>query len=154
VACSANGLNVTLAIDYPESLVGGISAFKPRVHYLGTPLSIEGSGNVLSVRQRVTSLLPAGYTLQVTAAPFGDHDSNGDTVDDRLEVRALATIGNSVRPGNVFRTRFDCAQGAGTVVSPSALGCSQVEVGALDGNPMDPALVALIHCSVSLAPAP
>ena len=149
------GLNVTLAIQYPEPILGGISAMKLRKHYADPPLSIPGTGNVLSVRQRATSLLPGGYTLQVTPPPFGDHDSSDpDAVEDTLEVRALATIGNSIRPGNVFRTRFDCPDGAGTLVSPTVFGCSHLEVGALDGQPMPPALTALITCSVSLATAP
>jgi hypothetical protein len=91
----------------------------------------------------------------VTPAPFGDHDGNDpDTVEDTLEVRALATIGNSIRPGNVFRARYDCPQGAGTVVDVDILDCSFLEVGSLDGNPLPAELTALITCRVSIATAP
>jgi hypothetical protein len=147
-------LNVTYAIQYPEATLGGISAILMEKRYADPPLSIPGSGNVLSVRQRVTSLLTpaAAYSVQVTT--LGDHDT-GDpgTSDDTLEVRATSTT-NSIRPGNVFRTRFDCLGGAGTLVPQSTLSCAFSQVGGLDGNPMPPQLVALITCSVSLAPAP
>jgi hypothetical protein len=154
VACGANGLNVTYAIQYPEAQLGGISAILMRKHYADPPLSIPGSGNVLSVRQRVASLLTpaAAYSVQVTT--LGDHDGDDPgTVEDTLEVRATSTT-SSIRPGSVFRTRFDCLGGAGTMVPQTALGCSFLQVGGLDGNPMPPELVALITCGVSLATAP
>jgi hypothetical protein len=155
VACGANGLNVTYALQYPEPVVGGISAIKLRDHYDDPPVAIPGSANALSVRQRVTSLLPPGYTLQVTAAPFGDHDSNDpDAVEDTLEVRALATIGNSIRPGDAFRTRFDCTGGPGTLISPSLFDCSFLEPGGLDGQPLPSELAALITCNLTLTTAP
>jgi hypothetical protein len=144
-------LNVTYALQYPEATLGGISAILVRTHYADS-LGIPGSGVATTVRQRVTSLLGAGFTVQVTT--LGDHDSDDpDTVEDTLEVRATSTT-NSIRPGNVARTRFDCPGGAGTVIPPTALGCSFLQVGALDGNPMPLQLVALITCSVSLATAP
>jgi len=155
VACGANGLQATIAIQYSEPLLGGISAIKLRAHYADPPVRIPGTANELSVRQRVTSLLPAGYTLQVTPAPFGDHDGpDADAVEDTLEVRALASTPNSIRPGDVFRVRFDCPAGAGTLVAPGALGCSHLEAGGLDGNPLPTELAALITCTVSLATAP
>jgi hypothetical protein len=148
------GLNVTYAIQYPEGTVGGISAILMEKHYADPPVAIPGSGQALSVRQRVTSLLTpaAAYTLQVT--PLGDHDGpDAGTVEDTLEVRATSTTA-SIRPGNVFRTRFDCPGGVGTMVPTSALGCSFSQLGGLDGQPLPPELVNLVTCTVSLATAP
>ncbi len=145
-ACGAMGLNVTVGIDYPESLLGGVSAIRLRLAYV-PPLSIPGSGNVLSVRQRVTNLAGSGSSVSPN-----DMDTNGNAVDDLLDVQARASATGSIDPGPVFRVRFDCP--AGNVVPASALACTRADATALDGLPFPPELASQITCSVSVATAP
>src|SRR5262245_12018981 len=144
--CAANGLNVTVAINYPESLLGGISAIRASLNYT-PPLSIPGTGNVLSVRQRVTSLLGTGFTVTPR-----DQDTNADTVDDQLFVQASSTL-NSIQPGSLYLALFDCA--AGTPVStPANVSCVLAGAADTSGIPFPPELANQITCSLTLAAAP
>jgi hypothetical protein len=136
---------VTASLQYNEALVGGLSAIFLNVSY-APPLSIPGSLNVLSVRQRVTNLGGSQWSV----AP-NDRDTNSNAVDDLLEVRATATTNGSVQPAAIYRARFDCA--AGSVVS-ARIPCSMAQPIGLDGQPLDPSLASQIHCSVSVATAP
>jgi hypothetical protein len=137
---------VTASLQYDEALVGGLSAIFLNLSY-APPLSIPGSLNVLSVRQRVTNLGGAQWSV----AP-NDRDTNSNGVDDLLEVRATATTNGSVQPAAIYRARFDCA--AGAVVSASSIPCSMAQPIGLDGQPLDPSLASQIHCSVAVAAAP
>ena len=143
--CSANGLDVTFGIDYPEGLLGGISAIKLSINYPGA-ISYPGSGSTTS-RTRVTNLAGGGSTI----FPL-DRDTNADAVDDRLDVTARASVTGSIRPSNVYRARFDCP--AGTHVSPSNLSCLHSEAAGLDTLPFPSQLDSQIACSLSLAAAP
>ena len=138
-----NGLDVTVAIDYPEPLLGGVSAILLGLGYQ-PPLNIPGSGNVLSVRQSVTNLAGGGSTV----AP-SDKDTNSDTVDDRLDVLARASTSGSIQPANVFRARFACA--AGSVITPASLVCTPSQAAGLDGLPFTPDLASLISCHFTLS---
>jgi hypothetical protein len=144
--CSANGVLVFVSIDYPESTLGGISAILLSLNY-PPPLSIPGTGQVASVRQRVTSLVGPG-----SAASPNDRDTNGDTVDDRLDVTVRAATSGSVNPGPAFQARFDCP--SGTLISASSMTCSHSQATALDGTPHPPELASQITCSINVSPAP
>jgi hypothetical protein len=111
------------------------------------PLSIPGTLNALTVRQRVTNLGGAQWSV----AP-NDRDTNSNGVDDFLEVRVTASTTGSVQPAAIYRARYDCA--AGSVVVASSIPCSMAQVAGLDGQPLDPSLLAQIHCSVAVATAP
>jgi hypothetical protein len=134
---------VTVAIDYPEPLLGGVSAILLGLGYQ-PPLDIPGSNNVLSVRQSVTNLAGNGSTV----AP-SDKDTNADTVDDRLDVLARASTSGSIQPANVFRARFSCA--AGSVITPASLVCTPSQAAGLDGLPFTPDLASLISCHFTLS---
>jgi hypothetical protein len=134
---------VTVSIQYPEQLLGGVSAILLTLNY-PPPLAIPGTGNVLSVRQRMTNL--AGGGSQLTP---NDGDSNGDTVDDRLNATSRASATGSIQPGNVFRARFDCPQG--TPVTPGSLTCTHSQAAGLDGLPFDPSLASQITCALALS---
>lgn len=136
---------MTVSLSYNESVLGGVSAILLGLSYQ-PPLAIPGSGNVLSVRQRVTNLAGAGSQLS-----SNDRDSNADTIDDRLDVQARASTTGSIEPAAVFRARFDCAEN--TSIAPSALTCAHSQSTALDGLPFPAELAAQITCTVSLAPA-
>jgi len=103
--------------------------------------------SVATVRTRVTNLGGAQWSV----AP-NDRDTNANAVDDFLEVRVPASTNGSVQPAAIYRARFDCA--AGSVVAASAIPCSIAQVAGLDSQPLDPSLVAQIHCSVAVAAAP
>lgn len=145
VTCSSSGLDVTVSINYPEPLLGGVSAILLALNY-PPPLAIPGSGNVLSVRQRVTNLIGPGSQVSPN-----DRDTNANGVDDRLDVQARASTTGSINPGPVFRVRYDCP--SGTPISASSLSCSHSQATALDGQPFPPELNALITCSFTLSPA-
>ena len=147
-ACSANGLSVTASLQYNEPLLGGISVIVFNLDY-STAVSIPGSGNVLSVRQRITNLGGA----QWTPAP-NDRDTNANGVDDQLQVRVTASTTGSVQPTSIFRARYDCAGGAGTVIQASSIPCILTEATGLDGLPFPPELASQIHCNISVAAAP
>ena len=134
---------MTVSIQYPEQLLGGVSAILLGLGYQ-PPLSIPGSNNVLSVRQSVTNLAGGGSTV----AP-SDKDTNADQVDDRLDVQARASTTGSIQPAAVFRARFVCA--AGSVVTPSSLVCTPSQASGLDGLPFPPELASLISCAVTLS---
>jgi cysteine-rich repeat protein len=159
VRCSANGITVTMALDFPESTFGGgLGAAQMRLGY-PAPLDIPGNGFAQTVRQRVTSLLPQGYTFQGPGLsvdwPGGfDRDTNGDGVDDQVRVNMLPSIGNGLRAGPVGRVQFLCP--AGTEVRPTDLPCSVPvdQLGNIDGNPVPPALGALVGCESTLEPTP
>ena len=143
VVCSSNGLDVTAVLDYPESLLGGVSAILLSVNY-PPPLAIPGSGTALSVRQRVTNLLGGTFVVQPN-----DRDTDADTVDDQLAVTNRAPTGGSIQPGSVFRVRYDCA--AGTSISASILSCVPSQATDPSGLPFSPELAAQINCNVTLS---
>jgi cysteine-rich repeat protein len=145
-ACSANGLDVTVSLDYPQQIVGGVSAIFLRLTY-PAPLVIPGTGTEATVRQRVTNLAGTGSSVSSIA----DRDTNTNGVDDQLQAAARKTQG-SLDPGPVYRARFECA--AGTNVSPTAFGCSQEQATDLSGSPFAPELSNLIGCVVALSSAP
>jgi hypothetical protein len=101
---------------------------------------------VLSVRQRVTSLLGSGFTVRPN-----DRDTNADTVDDLLEVDVTSSI-NIIPSDDTFRVRYDCAQG--TPITPSSLSCVTSNATDPSGLPFAPELAAQITCNLTLAPAP
>jgi hypothetical protein len=144
VACGPNGLDATAALQYPP-VVGGVSGVRMGLGY-PPPLAIPGSGNVLSVRQRVTSLLGSGFTVRPN-----DRDTNADTVDDLLEVDVTSSI-NIIPSDDTFRVRYDCAQG--TPITPSSLSCVTSNATDPSGLPFAPELAAQITCNLTLAPAP
>jgi hypothetical protein len=147
--CSANGLDVTIGIDYPEPILGGVSAILLTLSY-PAPLAIPGPalpGSPATVRQRVTNLAGPGSSLAPT-----DKDTNADAVDDRLDVSARASTSGSINPAPVFRARYDCP--VGTEISPGSLSCTQSQATALDGSPHPPELAAMIHCTITLSAAP
>jgi hypothetical protein len=148
VMCTtANGLNVTVSIDYSVQTLGSLSAIHLGLNY-PVPLVIPGTGSDTTVRQRVTNQAGSGTSIN----GWNDHDTNANGVDDVIEVNAIrpsAPLG----PGPIIRVRFDCP--IGTVVSPSSLSC--FHNGAIDaaGNPVPPAVEAQeVSCSLELAPAP
>src|SRR5262245_22752303 len=141
VTCGANGLDVTAALQYPP-VVGGVSAVRMAVRY-PSPLAIPGSGNVLSVRQRVTSLLGSGFTVRPN-----DRDTNSDTVDDQLDADVTSTL-NSIPSDDTFRVRYDCP--AGTPVSPSSLTCLTSNAADPSGLPFPPEIAAQITCQLTLS---
>jgi cysteine-rich repeat protein len=143
VICSAGGLDATVALDYPEPLLGGVSAILLNLSY-PSPLAIPGTGTAATVRQRVTNLAGAGSQLAPT-----DRDTNADTVDDRLDVQARASTTGSLNPAAVFRARFDCP--ADTPISPGAFACAHSQATGLDGLPFAPELAAQIGCVVTLS---
>jgi hypothetical protein len=143
ITCSASGLDATVALGYPEQLLGGVSAILLHVSY-PAPLAIPGTGTAATVRQRVTNLAGAGSQL----AP-NDRDTDADAVDDRLDVQARASTTGSLNPAPVFRVRFDCP--ADTAISPGSLSCTHSQSTALDGLPFTPDLAAQIGCVVSLS---
>jgi cysteine-rich repeat protein len=145
-ACSANGLDVTVSLDYPLQIVGGVSAIFLKLNY-PAPLVIPGTGTEATVRQRVTNLAGTGSSVSSIA----DRDTNTNGVDDQLQAAARKTQG-SLDPGAVFRARFDCA--AGTTVSPTAFSCQQEQATDLSGSPFAPELSNLIGCVVALSAAP
>jgi hypothetical protein len=142
IQCSATGLDVTVALDYPLQTVGGVSAILLKLNYV-PPASIPGTGSVSTVRARVTILAGTGASLSVS-----DRDTNSDTVDDQFQATARKTVG-SLDPGTVFRVRFDCP--AGTNVSASGFPCVQEQATDLSGSPFVPQLASLIKCAVSLS---
>jgi hypothetical protein len=142
VLCGANGLDVTVALRYPEEALGGLSAIRTALNY-SPPLSIPGTGTAASVRQRVTSLLGSGFTV----APR-DQDTNADTVDDQLFVQVSSAL-NSIQPVQLFRARYDCP--ANTSVTPSSFSCVTSAATNLAGLPFPPELAALVTCEVVLS---
>jgi hypothetical protein len=141
VACGPSGLDVTAALQYPP-VVGGVSGVRMSVAYQ-PPLAIPGIGNVLSVRQRATSLLGSGFTVRPN-----DRDTNADTVDDLLEVDVTSTI-NIIPSDDTFRVRYDCPPS-----TPSSLSCVTSNATDPSGLPFAPELAAQITCNLTLAPAP
>jgi hypothetical protein len=137
---------VVVSIAYPKSTLGGISAILVSLSY-PPPLDIPGTGQVASVRQRVTSLAGPG-----SAVSPNDRDTNADTVDDRLDVTARASTAGSIDPGPVFQARYDCP--SGTPISTSMLTCAQSQATGLDGLPFPAELAGLITCSVTVSSAP
>jgi hypothetical protein len=142
VICGSNGLDVTVGIAYNESLLGGISAIRTAVNY-PPPLSIPGSGNVLSVRQRVTSLLGSGFTVSPQ-----DRDTNTDTIDDQLFAQISSAL-NSIQPGSLYRARYDCPMN--TSINPTSLSCVLSGATDLSGSPFPPELANQITCSMTLS---
>jgi cysteine-rich repeat protein len=156
VRCGPNGLTVTMALDFPEDIVGQLGAAQVRLSY-PSPLDIPGSGFASTVRQRVTSKLPAGFTFQgpgISSDWLGgfDRDTNGDAVDDQVRVNLLPPLGNGLRTGDVGQAQFDCP--AGTEMRPADLPCNVPgdQLGGLDGNPLAPELRPLVRCALTLAP--
>jgi len=143
VVCGSGGLDVTVAINYPESLLGGISAIRASLNYV-PPLDIPGTGNVLSVRQRVTSLLGTGFTVTPR-----DQDTNTDTVDDQLFVQ-LSTALNSIQPGSLYRAHFDCPAET-PVAAPASVSCVLAGATDLSGIPFAPELAGQVSCSLTLS---
>jgi hypothetical protein len=141
VTCGPNGLDVTAALQYPP-VVGGVSAVRMAVGY-PSPLAIPGTGNPATVRQRVTSLLGSGFTLRPN-----DRDTNGDTVDDQLDVDITSTL-NSIPSDDTFRVRYDCP--AGTPVSPSSLSCMTSNATDPSGLPFPPEVASQITCHLTLS---
>jgi hypothetical protein len=141
VVCGPSGLDVTVALQYPP-VVGGISGVHMSVGYL-PPLAIPGSGNVLSVRQRVTSLLGSGFTVRPN-----DQDTNADTVDDRLEVDVTSTI-NLIPSDDTLRVRYDCPPS--TPIEPSSLTCVTSNATDPSGLPFPPELVEQVTCALTLS---
>ena len=137
---------MTVSLDYPLQIVGGVSAIFLKVNYT-QPLVIPGTGTELTVRQSVTNLAGAGSSVSSIA----DRDTNTNGVDDQLQAAARKTQG-SLDPGPVFRARFNCA--AGTNVSPNAFSCQQEQATDLSGFPFLPELANQIKCVVALAAAP
>ncbi len=135
--CSATGVAVTIALDYPEGLLGGVSATRIEMSYPAY-VSIPGSLFAGSVRQRVTSLLPDNFSFQGS-----DRDANGDTVDDFVRVEARTDLGN-IDPGDLARVQFDCA--AGTPVFPTDFPCTIPELVDPSGNPFANELKAEARC--------
>jgi cysteine-rich repeat protein len=142
IQCSANGIDVTVGLDYPLQTVGGVSAILLKTSY-APPLGIPGTGSESSVRARVTNLAGTSSSLSVS-----DKDTNADTVDDLFQATARKTQG-SLDPGPVFKVRFDCP--AGTNVSPASFPCTQEQSTDLSGLPFVPELAALIKCAVTLS---
>jgi hypothetical protein len=107
------------------------------------PLSIPGSGNVLSVRQSVTNLAGGGSTI----AP-NDKDTNTDTVDDR----------STSSPARPRPDRSSRRTSSGAVRMRGGLGhhagqprlYSEPSAG-LDGLPFTPELAQLISCHLTLS---
>jgi len=142
-------LDVTVGIDYPEPILGGVSAILLTLSY-PPPLAIPGPaapGSAATVRQRVTNLAGPGSGVSPT-----DKDSNTDTVDDRLDVSARSSTSGSINPAPVFRARYDCP--LGTEISAGSLGCTQSQATALDGSPHPPELAAMITCTITVSAAP
>jgi cysteine-rich repeat protein len=149
VRCGPNGLTVTLALDFPPGALGaGLSAVRLEINY-PPPLSIPGTLFQQSVRDRVTTLLPPSFTFRPS-----DRDTNGDVTDDQVRVD-LTTTGSALEiPGPVGRAQFDCP--AGTEVRPAELPCNVPvdQLGGADGNPLPPALGALVSCVLELGATP
>jgi len=133
---------VTIGLDYPLQLVGGVSAILLKASY-SPPLDIPGTGTATTVRQRVTNLAGGGSSLTPS-----DRDTNSDGADDQFQVTARKTQG-SLDPGPVVRVRFDCP--AGTSVSPASFPCTKEQATDLSGAPFAPALADLINCSITLS---
>jgi cysteine-rich repeat protein len=143
--CDANGLTVQLDLDYPEDFLGGAATAELKLTY-PPPLAIPGSNNVQSVRSRVTSLLPGGYSFQPK-----DTDSNSDGTDDLVSSLGLASFGNSVQPGPFMRVQFDCP--AGTEVRPGDLPCVIGELTDLSGFPFAQELRDRARCVATIGGA-
>jgi hypothetical protein len=133
---------VTVGLDYPLQVVGGVSAILLKTSYAPS-MAIPGTGSESSVRARVTNLAGTGSSLSIS-----DKDTNADTVDDQFQATARKTQG-SLDPGPVFRVRFDCP--AGTNVSPASFPCTQEQATDLSGLPFVPELASLIKCVVTLS---
>jgi cysteine-rich repeat protein len=137
--CDANGLTVTLALDYPVQQLGGVQATTLELGY-PTSVSIPGSGQDASVRQRVTSLLPPAFLFSAR-----DTDSVA-----RAEARAPDL--SVIEPQNVAQVRFDCAQG--TAARASDFPCTIADLVDRSGAQFDPQNKALAHCNVTLGGSP
>ena len=142
-ACSANGLDMTVSLDYPLQVVGGVSAIFLKLNY-PPPLDIPGTGTASTVRLAVTNLAGTGSSV----SSISDNDTNANGVDDQLRAAARKTQG-SLDPGPIFRVRYACA--AGTNVLPSSFSCLHEQETDLSGLPFAPELANLISCVVSLS---
>jgi len=140
--CDANGLTVTLALDYPVQQLGGVQATALELGY-PTSVSIPGSGTDASVRQRVTSVLPPAFRFATR-----DTDSNADQVDDVVRAEAIAPDLSKIDPQPIARVQFDCPQG--TPARASDFPCAIAELVDMSGAPFDPQNKALAHCNVTL----
>jgi hypothetical protein len=136
---------VTVSLDYPLQIVGGVSAIFLKLNYPAA-VTIPGTGTEATVRQRVTNLAGTGSSI----ASIGDRDTNTNGVDDQLQAAARKTQG-SLDPGPVYRARFDCA--AGTIVSPTAFTCAHEQSTDLSGFPFAPEQASQIKCVAALVPA-
>jgi hypothetical protein len=141
--CSANGLDVTVSLDYDVQLVGSVSAILVKLNY-PAPLVIPGTATDTTVRQRVTNLVGTGSTI----GGVRDGDTNANGADDQIQAFVRKTSG-SINPGPFYRVRFDCP--AGTGVSPSSLGCTQEQATDGAGLPFIPEIANLIGCVFSLS---
>jgi hypothetical protein len=144
-SCSANGLMVTVSLDYNEQLAGGVSAAHFRVNY-APPLAIPGSGNASTVRARVTKL---DTTSTIQGSSIMDNDTNANGLDDALELNALDT-NSPLGPGPIFSLRYDCP--LGQAISPSAVSCVLSQLTDASGNPHPQP--QLIGCTLALSTAP
>jgi cysteine-rich repeat protein len=142
--CDANGLTVEMTLAFPEDFLAGVAAAELLMSY-PPPLSIPGSGNGASVRERVTSLLPDGYSFARS-----DRDTDGNTVDDQVSAIGTAPpLGNPIEPGKFAKVQFDCP--AGTEVHPTDFPCTVAQL--IDpgtGAPFAPELFARARCVVEL----
>jgi len=136
---------VIVSLEYNEQLTGSISGTHFRVNY-APPLDIPGTGNATTVRQRVTKL---DATSLIPGSSISDNDTNGDLVDDALELNALDSSG-SLGPGPIFRLRYSCPDGQ--AIPGSSVSCVINQITDAGGLPHPQP--QLISCTLELSPEP
>jgi cysteine-rich repeat protein len=142
VSCNADGLDARVCLEKTQATASQIGGLTVEVSY-PAPLSIPGSGLVLSVRQRVMDL-----TGSVGLSQVADRDENGDGVDETLRTAYAAASPKTVPFGPFELIHFDCP--AGTLVRAHDLPCAIPDASDPLGGTIDPASIPL--CRVGVAP--
>ena len=131
--CDAMGLTVTVGLDFPVQTVGDLAGATLDLGYPAF-VNIPGSGTDSSVRSRVMSLLPSGFSFHVN-----DQDTSLHTETAGAFV--------SISPGPLFEAQFDCP--SGTPARVADFSCA-MQLTDRTPAPLSPELAKLVHCVVTL----